>query len=132
MLRKYVNVIKRVSTKKKRHRKIKIEEDLRIILTCSAICHTLYDKEVGRMRVNARLDSSHEEKVKYIIDQTHESVTEVLKKAIDFYHQYVKKNKQPNSNIIFRSGFIGSGKGPEHLSSHYKTELIKSLKTKWS
>ena len=45
---------------------------------------------------------------------------------------YSKKNKRSNSDIIFKSGFIGSGKGPDRLSSNYKTELIKSLKKKWS
>ena len=84
------------------------------------------------MRVNARLDSSYEEKIKYIVEQTHENVTGVLKKAVDFYHQHIKKNKRSNADIIFRSGFIGSGKGPDHLSSNYKAEFIKSLKKKWS
>ncbi len=82
------------------------------------------------MRVNARLDADYEEKLKYIIRQTRENFTEVLKKAIDLYHHHIKSAAKHGTQLILKSGFVGCAKGHKDLSVNYKKGLFKSLREK--
>ena len=80
------------------------------------------------MRINARLDVNYEEKIQYILRQTRENFTDTLKKAIDMYHQHIKKTAVCDGRVILKSGFIGCAKGNADLSTHYKKNLFKHLK----
>ena len=82
------------------------------------------------MRINARLDVNYEEKIKYILHQTKENFTDTLKKAIDMYHQHIKKTAVSDAQLISKSGFIGCAKGTTNLSTHYKKDLFKHLNKK--
>lgn len=83
------------------------------------------------MRINARLDKQDEQKIKYIIDQTHETVTDVLREAIALYYEQVKGSGSRQSRALLDSGFVGSGETEKDLSSVYKKHLSKFLENKW-
>ncbi len=88
--------------------------------------------EVIKMRINARLDSIYEDKIKRLAHETKENVTNVLKKAIDLYYQHIQNTTKQHTDIILKSTFIGCADGDKNLSSNYKKLLKTSLKKKWS
>jgi hypothetical protein len=88
-------------------------------------------KEREAVRVNARLDEELSRKVAYVREQTGESVTGVLKRAIELYYERVKQQRSP-AEALRASGFIGCAEGPRDLSSRYKEELARSLGRKSS
>lgn len=84
------------------------------------------------MRINARLDKHDEQKIQYIVDQTHETVTDVLREAIALYYDKVKGSGSRKSRALMDCGFVASGEGSRNLSADYKKQLKKSLEKKWS
>ena len=82
------------------------------------------------MRINARLDDEHAEKLTYLTRTTGASVTEVLKQALDVYFEQLGNSCGSAAQILEQSGFIGCGEGSPHLSEQYKESLKKSLATK--
>jgi hypothetical protein len=82
------------------------------------------------MRINARLDETHSHKLDYLMQVTGDSVTEVIKRAIDVYFEQVQQSPSHALDILSRMGFIGSGHAAPDLSESYKKELSKDLDRK--
>lgn len=82
------------------------------------------------MRINARLDETHSQKLEYLKRATNAGVSEVVKDAIDVYYERVKGSKASAAEIFSKSGFIGIAEGPEDLSTRYKQVLTEDLEAK--
>lgn len=83
------------------------------------------------MRINARLDGTHFEKLEYLKQATQSGTTEVLKHAIDFYYREIHGSAPSSAlDILTASGFIASGQGDEALSETYKEHLSAGLAEK--
>jgi hypothetical protein len=81
------------------------------------------------VRINARLDETHFEKLEYLKQATRAGTTEVVKNAIDVYYRKVRGSAPVSAlDILTAHGFIGSGEGEMSLSESYKD----SLATGWS
>ena len=72
------------------------------------------------MRVNARLDEAYSQKLEFLTRVTSESVSDVLKRAIDLYYRKVKRDRPSSAELLEREGFVGCGDGPLDLSQTYK------------
>ncbi|NJM89009.1 MAG: CopG family transcriptional regulator [Hydrococcus sp. RU_2_2] len=83
------------------------------------------------MRINARLDEEHANKLAYIQQQTNRSITETIKTAIDLYYQEIQKEQKNPSQLMIQTGFIGCGNADSNLSKSYKSFLEEELKTKY-
>jgi len=81
-------------------------------------------------RINARIDDALARELEEIRAITSESTTEVLRSAIALYRASLEGRGRRAAEILFATGFIGSGDGPTDLSSTYKGELTKSLEQK--
>ena len=79
------------------------------------------------MRINARLDDEHAEKLTSLTRATGASITEVLKQALDVYFEQLENSRGSAAEILEQSGFIGCGEGSLHLSEQYKDSLKKSV-----
>lgn len=84
------------------------------------------------MRVTARLDDEAQgyvEKIKHL--KGLDTVTAVIKYALQDAANSLEP-KQPGSKMkaLLNSEFIGSGDGPEDLSTNYKDYLYRGLKEK--
>lgn len=75
------------------------------------------------MRISARLDEEQSERLEFIQRETQESVSEVIKRAIDRYYGEVSQGRSRAAEILAATGFIGSGEGPGDLSADYKRYL---------
>lgn len=82
------------------------------------------------MRINARLDEVHRDRLLYLTRATHATVTGVLKEAIDLYYEQQKKLKAKPSQALFECGFVGVAEGDPDLSENYKATLGDSLAAK--
>ncbi len=82
------------------------------------------------MRINARLDEDHSEKLTYLARTTGASITEIIKRAIDTYFEQCGNSVGNAAEILTASGFVGCGEEAPALSEHYKDELKRSLATK--
>ena len=82
------------------------------------------------MRINARLDDDHSEKLRYLANATGANVSEVLKHAIDLYYERLRRERRDSRSILEAVGFIGVGEAEEGLSSSYKTTLESELSVK--
>ncbi len=82
------------------------------------------------MRVNARLDLERQRKLEEIARRTGLSVSDILKEAIDVYHERLAENAATARRQLERSGFIGCADGPEDLSETYKAQLAESFERK--
>jgi len=82
------------------------------------------------MRINARLDDTHSQKLEYLKRATNAGVSEVVKEAIDVYYERVKSTRPRAAEIFTESGFVGIAEGPEDLSTRYKEVLTEDLETK--
>jgi predicted DNA-binding protein len=82
------------------------------------------------MRINARLDEAHGERLRYLTRATGDTVSEVLKRAIDLYYQQERARAGNARNVLEASGFIGIAEGDEDLSSRYKEALSEDLDRK--
>lgn len=81
------------------------------------------------MRVNARFDMAYEKKIQDLMKVTRWSLTDLLKAAIDFFHEK-RLASSVLTNTLKKNKFIACGKGGARLSQNYKTELSQSLKRK--
>lgn len=82
------------------------------------------------MRINARLDEIHSQKLEFLKRATNAGVSEVVKDAIDAYYERVKGQKPSAAEIFWKSGFVGIAEGPEDLSARYKEYLAEGLEAK--
>ncbi|BAZ65392.1 hypothetical protein NIES4106_01300 [Fischerella sp. NIES-4106] len=84
------------------------------------------------MRINARLDEEHANKLTYIQQQTHQAVTDVIKFAIDLYYEQLQHQQQKNPlELLTQTGFIGCGEADANLSVNYKSILKDGFKAKY-
>ena len=81
------------------------------------------------MYINSYLDETYSQKLKYLTQQTHGSISEVVKQAIDFYYESSSKTKACN-DILLQSGFIGCGEADSRLSENYKSDLEELMRNK--
>lgn len=82
------------------------------------------------MRINARLDESHSEKLRYLTTITKGTISDVLKRAIDLYYERARTETGNASSILQSTGFVGSGESTADLSRKYKEILAKDLGSK--
>lgn len=82
------------------------------------------------MRINARLDDDHSDKVQYLINTQNTSISAVLKHAIDLYYDQARSNEYSAKQGLSDTGFIGVGEADEDLSTHYKRHLATGLADK--
>ena len=83
------------------------------------------------MRINARLDESHSEKLRCLARGMNASITDVLKQAIDLYYEEMRAECRTAKSVLQCTGFIGVATGDENLSSNYKAELPAGLDDKY-
>ena len=72
------------------------------------------------MRINARLDEEHSRRLKYLSGMSGESVSAVLKQAIDCYYEASLRRRGSAEEILAKTGFIGVAEGDPELSVRYK------------
>ena len=82
------------------------------------------------MRINARLDDSHSQKLEFLIRVTSLGISDVLKRAIDVYYDQVYATRPQAAEILGRSGFIGCAEAEPDLSERYKEDLQELLAAK--
>ena len=82
------------------------------------------------MRINARLDSEHSEKLEQLRKHYNLSVSDVVKQAIDVMYAQQSNELKTKLKALLASEFIDCGNGPADLSSNYKSYLAQSLKDK--
>ena len=82
------------------------------------------------MRISARLDPDHAEKLEFLASATRQGKTELLKAAIDVYYRQVVTSHRRPAEALQESGFVGCATGPADLSEHYKKDLLESLSGK--
>jgi len=82
------------------------------------------------MRINARLDDEHFSKLEALKNSGHQTTTEVIKKALDYYYDVKKNQNKTNINQLLKSDFIACGNAESDLSENYKSYLTNSLKQK--
>ncbi len=74
-------------------------------------------------RINARLDSESQTKVRFILEQQSLTQTEMVKAALDLLYQQFKAEQRSSAKAIELSGFVAASEGPEDLSENYKAYL---------
>jgi len=82
------------------------------------------------MRINARLDEDHSEKLHFLTHATKGTVSDVLKQAIDLYYAQTRSEAGSALSILQGTGFVGVAEGDEDLSVNYKQAMTGSLERK--
>lgn len=80
-------------------------------------------------RINARLDEALSQKLAELRRVTGKSTSEVLKSALELYHQRAARQRSPQQ-ILAQHGFLASGDGEPELSRDYKRLLTEDLERK--
>lgn len=68
------------------------------------------------MRISVRLDPEHAEKLQRLARRTGQTTSEIVKRAIDVYHERAEPAERPY-DVLMRSGFIGAGEGHPDFST---------------
>ncbi|MGK5092816.1 CopG family transcriptional regulator [Deltaproteobacteria bacterium TL4] len=79
------------------------------------------------MILNAQLDDQSAYKIEFLKETTQDSLTDIIKKALDLDYDQLTINQQSPLEIMKKNGFIGCAPGPGDLSENYKEYLAKSL-----
>lgn len=79
------------------------------------------------MRINARLDTVYNNRLKCIQQLTHEKVTEIIKHSIDLYYQKMSAEQAQTSKKLLKSRLVGCAEGETSLSENYKALLTQGL-----
>ncbi|MFM7602580.1 MAG: CopG family transcriptional regulator [Pseudanabaena sp.] len=83
-------------------------------------------------QINTQIDPATTDKLTYIQQQTNQTLSDILRDAIDSYYQKLKHQKQKTSfEILEESGFIGCCSVESDLSANYKQVLAKELEAKY-
>jgi hypothetical protein len=82
------------------------------------------------MRINARLDEEHSQKLVQLRKQNNLSVSDVVKQAIDLMYTLQKAEPKKKLKVLLTSDFVGCGRGPKDLSTRYKAYLAEGLEEK--
>ena len=83
------------------------------------------------MRINARLDDEHMEKIEFLKNKRHLSTTDFMKSTIDTL--YEESQSKPGGTIqeLLCSDFVGGWEGPEDGSTNYKKYVTEYLDEKY-
>ncbi len=82
------------------------------------------------MRINARLDKEHSEKLEQLRKQLKLSISDVVKEAIDIMYEKSHLQAEKKIQSLVTSGFVGCAEGPEDLASNYKQYSLQDLNAK--
>ncbi len=82
------------------------------------------------MRIQTQLDDQRLKKLRYLVETTHASTSEVIRKAIDYYYSQINTDYLNAADILTQSGFIGCGEASPELSTNYKSQLDQILAKK--
>lgn len=82
------------------------------------------------MRINARLDKQHSERLGYLQKVTGKSVTDIVKEAIDVSYERQVRSGRHGLDLLRDGAFVGCAEADENLSSNYKQEIGKILDRK--
>ena len=82
------------------------------------------------MRLNARLNAEQAAHLAGIQQQTNQSVSEIIRQALEMYYQAVCQRPVAAKEILSKNGFVGGFEADPELSTSYKTQLQQSLAEK--
>lgn len=75
-------------------------------------------------RVNARFDHEAEEQVRYIVEHTGMTISEVLKQAVAEYYQRLRRERRTPFEIMQEMGVIGEFAGGDPDASTRIRETV--------
>jgi len=83
-------------------------------------------------QINTQIDPATTDKLTYIQQQTNQTLSDILRDAIDSYYQKLK-HQHPKTpfEILEESGFIGCCSVESDLSMNYKQVLAEELEAKY-
>ena len=73
------------------------------------------------MRINTRLDPKSKEKLAFIMENSGNTISVVVKNAINCYYEVIRQDHRPGI-ILEKTGFIGCGERDANLSTLYKDD----------
>jgi predicted metal-dependent hydrolase len=83
-------------------------------------------------QINTQIDPVTTDKLTYIQQQTNQTLSDILRDAIDSYYQKLKhQHKKTSFEILEESGFIGCCSVESDLSTNYKQVLAIELEAKY-
>jgi hypothetical protein len=82
-------------------------------------------KKPALVRINARLDARRAGKLQELARATGNSVSDVIREAIDYYHASHPRGTQRGRAALRK--LVGSARGPSDLSQQYKRYLAEDL-----
>lgn len=83
----------------------------------------LSDSPEDAMRISVRLDRERAKKLEGLSARTHQTTSEIVKRAIDLYHEQAGATEHPYE-VLTRAGFVAYGEG-RPVSSTDKTGLFE-------
>ncbi|MDS4019595.1 MAG: ribbon-helix-helix protein, CopG family [Candidatus Competibacter sp.] len=83
------------------------------------------------MRIQTQLDDQRLKKLRYLVETTHASTSEVIRQAIDYYYSRINKDHPSAADVLIQSGFVGCGEASPEFSTNYKSELDQILAQKY-
>jgi predicted metal-dependent hydrolase len=83
-------------------------------------------------QINTQIDPATTDKLTYIQQQTNQTLSDILRDAIDSYYQKLKhQHKKTPFELLEVSGFIGCCSVESDLSINYKQVLADELEAKY-
>lgn len=80
------------------------------------------------VRINARLTGEDAARLRQLLERSGGSASDLLRDALREYHaMHLRPQRDP---LELLAGYIGTGDGPEDLSSNYKAYLTEALEDK--
>jgi hypothetical protein len=79
-------------------------------------------------RINARLDDTAANQLRYIIEHTKLSASESIKKSLSAYYEQLRLRASSPKEILMRNKLVGCAEADPKLSSTYK----EALKADWN
>ncbi|MBI2340265.1 MAG: hypothetical protein HYU99_07875 [Deltaproteobacteria bacterium] len=75
------------------------------------------------MRINARVDRETAPMIRYLLKTGGLTISSLLKKSVRHYYRQVRLGESRAAKVLFKTGFVGCGRGSPGLSESYKGEL---------
>lgn len=86
---------------------------------------------MGARRINARIDDDLAEKLDVLRAKAGLSTTDVLREAIERYHETLEAETGQHAREAFgAAGFVACAEGPRDLASRTKAYLLEAYETK--
>ncbi len=83
-----------------------------------------------RERLNARIDAELARKIEVLRRRLGASTTDVVRRSIEHLYRSEVEGGPSAAAIVEQSGLIGCADGPADLSTHYKRDLARTLRSK--